>query len=397
MLLKKLFVFIALFSSWSMLSFAQSNADYWYIEPTYLSAWIMPMHTGFPDAGLQNTVMVGFGKVRTDSIKPWVPFYNFPHVGVDVAFSDYGHSQELGQSISLLPYLVFNGSHKLYSSSHYKFGLGFSYFNTRFDKDDNPNNWSISSPLNWTFMLQYYYSLRLTEKTLWNIGAGVMHSSNAHTKIPNFGLNTFLLSTSFQFYSKPVPKTITRNKSKTNSLKDYYLSLHLGSGIHKLADARWPQDSETKQIYSLAVYGSKVYKNSFRLKAGVTYRFYNSYYDYIREKELDPYTQNPIASASNVFVSVGGEMLLGHVGVEGEIGVNLFKPFYDEFNNQFENGNKGLGHTLKMYFSTRLGLKFYALNANVPHKYNFFAATHINANMGAADYWGFSTGIIRKL
>lgn len=394
--MKKIILFVAILFTIALQ--AQENKGYRYFEPTLLSGWIMPIHTGFPDARLQSSGMLGMGKLQTDTAKAWVPFYNFPHTGFSLIYSDYGNPQKLGHSFSFVPYMVINTGRKTYGTSNIKIGLGGSYFNEYFDKETNDHNWAISTPLNWTFLLNYYYNLKISDKTLWTIGAGVMHSSNAHTSIPNFGLNTFFVNTSFQFYTKSLETKVYEGvRPKPAKSREYYLSVHLGDGWHKLADANWPRESPTKRIYSLSVYGSKVYNHSFRLKAGASYRFYESYYDYIRDEEIDPFDEDPAASASNVFVSVGGELLLGHVGAEGEIGVNLFKPFYDEFNNRFENGNKGLGHTLKMYFPTRLGIKLYALNANEVHKHNFFVATHINANMGAADFWGISTGYIHKL
>ena len=138
-----------------------------------------------------------------------------------------------------------------------------------------------------------------------------------------------------------------------------------------------------------------VYKQVVKLRLGITYRFYHQYYNYIIDYQPEEYKDNPIYSASNLQVYFGCELLLGHVGVDAEIGINILKPFYS-YHQDLYGSDEGLKKWLKSTFSTRLGLKFYLNNTANNPKNNLYVGAYINANFGQADFSEISLGFVHR-
>ncbi len=82
---------------------------------------------------------------------------------------------------------------------------------------------------------------------------------------------------------------------------------------------------------------------------------------------------------------------MGHIGIDIMGGLNLYKPFYSEFNTVYEK-NTGFRYLLKKHLASRMGLNLYVLNTNKLPKHNAFIGAHINANFGQADFTEFSIG-----
>lgn len=375
----------------------KTPSHYW--EPEYSLGPILPSHSEFPETKGQQSFFLTYGKVQTDTSKNWIANLNFPETGISMAYSDYGNEAIFGHSYSIIPQIVFKGSKRLYNSSHFKLGLGGSYFTRKYEWPDNITNNSVGSHYMWTFRAAYYYNFKVANRVLLNIGCSYIHSSNSHVQLPNFGMNAVMLNVSAQiFTAKDVELSKTPlEKPQLTRTKSYFISMYAGTGWHELGDAAAPKFTPKKRVNSIAIFGSKVYNNCFRFKAGATYRFYQSYYDYIVEHETEPFIQHPVSAASNLYISVGGELLMGHFGTELEIGFNVFKPFYPTFSDIFEKHASGIGNTLKEFIPIRFGLKAYAISNEKAPKNNVFIATHINANMGAADFMSVTFGFVRKL
>ena len=74
----------------------------------------------------------------------------------------------------------------------FQWGIGASYF-TKTHRQ-NERNQSIGSHLNWAFQWTYYRTFKMTENKDIRLGIGYHHSSNGHTQLPNYGLNSAVLS-----------------------------------------------------------------------------------------------------------------------------------------------------------------------------------------------------------
>ena len=346
----------------------------------------------YPNTSSQYIVGLSFEKKNLFPEKQWARILNFPTTGVSIYYTNYGNNDLLGRSLSILPFIKLNLNKK--QNFYFKGGLGASYFDTRFDVVNNPNNSAISTKFTWTFQTFLYYNLLSKSNNDLQLGIGYMHHSNGHVQLPNEGLNSALMSISTKI---DVKKSIIEddNKLDLENVKTFskgFYSVRYGQGIQKFV----ANESLVKAINSVEVYGGLFYKNIFKVSLGATYRFYRQYYDYINENELEPYYSKPTLNASNLYVSVGVEAMLGHVGIDWEGGLNLYKPFYKE-QYLLEEPALDFVYELKKLFLGRLGLKLYAINTSKKPKNNFYISAHINSNLSQADFSELSFGFTHRL
>src|SRR5690606_37428443 len=109
-----------------------------------------------------------------------------------------------------------------------------------------------------------------------------------------------------------------------------FINLRFGLGQNVLSQIF----NEQKAVYTAAVSYGKVINNTYKFGIGAHYRFYEHYYDYIKNEEelvVDRYPkfiENPFGYASNFGVFGTGELLLNHFGIEFQLGINIYKPAY---------------------------------------------------------------------
>jgi hypothetical protein len=113
-------------------------------------------------------------------------------------------------------------------------------------------------------------------------------------------------------------------------------------------------------------------------------------------------------------VFVTSELYLGHVGIEVDLGYNIYKPFYEvewklqqgfywdfynsdgTYETRYVYGELNSKYQLKKSILTRLGLKYYLFNNNEHPKHNLFLGATLNANLGQADFTEFNFGYIYR-
>ena len=167
--------------------------------------------------------------------------------------------------------------------------------------------------------------------------------------------------------------------------------------------------SDRKNVYVFAAATGKIINKTFKYGYGFYYRFYEDYYDYITEdgklvNELYPkFKEKPVLYSSNVGLFINGELLLSHVGIEFEIGFNLYKPSYKfdwqineekYVNNEYQLGELNWYYHVKKTIATRLGSKLYLINTNKAPRHNLFLGAFINANLGQADFSELTFGYV---
>lgn len=366
----------------------------------------------FVNRGLQTGAIINFGWEQDKNFQEWAQRLNGPRTGLSIGYTDFGNKDSLGGAVTIMPFIEF----KTFRKKHLKIqiGMGGSYFNKIYDSISNPNNRSVSTDLSFSFRAFLHYKLISGNNLDWRIGVGYFHHSNGHTRLPNQGLNSFLVSFSTDIKNlNNVNKTTVSSTSKQFTRRIYsYMSLRGGYGKNVLSRAF----NDRKGVYSISGEYGRVLNNTFRLGVGFYYRFYQNYYNYIIDneslvkdgEEFDFYKENPWRYATNFGLLASGEVLLNHVGIEGQIGFNLHKPGYKiawritegwsylpriypenavlgEFNTNFK---------LKSFISARLGIKYYLLGTNSVPKNNVYFAFHINSNLGQAEFTELSLGYV---
>ena len=285
----------------------------------------------FPDRSLQKQLLLNFGWDHTNNPKEWAQRLKGPKNGVTLGYTDFGNRDSLGSAITVMPFIEFN----VFKSKRLKsqVGMGGSYFTKIYDEIDNPNNQAVSTNITWSFRAFLHYDILRREKVDWRLGLGYFHHSNGHTRLPNQGYNSFLLSVSADIKSlekikEPVQIEKTDYKRRIND----YISFYGGYGINVLSLAY----NDQRSVYTLSGEYGKVLNGMFKVGIGFYYRFYEHYYDYIVDEEFlvregeefDYFTEDPWRYATNFGLHVNGEFILNHIGFNVQLGVNLHKPAY---------------------------------------------------------------------
>lgn len=369
-------------------------------------------YSEFPSRNPQYSLFLNFG--WSNLKKPWIPKLQRTVTGISLGYSNLGNNEQLGSAYSLMPFIKFDISkNKRFSAL---FSLGTSFFTKEFNEQTNFGNKAISTDFVWSFRSFFYYKLSEKESPF-SIGLGFFHNSNGHTRLPNQGLNSVLLAV-----SKPLIKTshsneINFNRHDSNAFERIsYLSFQTGYGDSSLS-IPFPFNENGLVSRTSIDYG-RILNPNIKLGIGAYYSFYEHYYNYISNneslvqdgREFESLKNNPAWNASAVGISLNGELLLNHVGIEARVGFNIHKPAYKidtrinqgwyffprefEIEDNFPLGELDTEYKLKRTISTRIGLNYYLISTHKMPKHNVFIGAHINANLGQADFTEFTIGYV---
>lgn len=382
----------------------ETNKRAYFIEPEYMAGRVVPNFVAnFPNSHIQHALALSVGSFKIDTTS-WAKYFNYPQTGVTFFYSNIGNNKVFGNQFSAMAFVGFNVFNQIKKPIYLKISLGATYLTSHFDAVDNKKNVTIGSPLNWGFIAGAYKTI--SEKPGMNLKLGLIfsHASNGHTQLPNFGLNSALLSLSAQFYKKDLAiyqltqkpfKPETKSKSRT-------FGISYGLGFHEYGDKDGPVGGEKKLVHSTSIFTGKTINHHFKWGIGATYRYYDAYHDQIISRDLAEFSSNPKKYSSNVVLYSNAEFLMGHVSINVELGINVYKPFYQQFEKDFPLGSQFKGYSkfksnFKRAISTKLGLNLYLFNANKLPKHNFFMGPYIKANSGQADFSEIAFGYIYRI
>lgn len=383
-----------------------------FFTPEILIGKTMEANTHFPETQVQYNLFFSIGRYNFDPRKEWAARLNFPKTGVSFGYTDFGNTDKIGRGYSILPFMEFSILKRQIEGLNLQIGFGSSYLDTQYHPETNKYNRAITTKINWSCRSFVYYDIFKKNTVDWRIGIGYLHHSNGHTRLPNQGLNTFAASISAQFDAKPKPFTEFQKPSFT-SKSQTYLSYRLGLGQNVLSE----EFNSKKEVFTFSVSAGKIINNTFKFGGGFYYRFYEHYYDYIKnnetlvEEQYPNFRDNPLRYATAFGVFVSSELLMDHIGFEFDLGFNIHKPFYkiDWKLNQgyiYESNNgkavEVLGeltsyYKIKRSISARMGLKYYLWTTNKAPKHNVFVGAHINSNLGQADFSELSLGYVYRI
>jgi hypothetical protein len=355
------------------------------------------------------TIGIGYGIQHNDSLN-WVKQLRNPYTGLILQVANHGNVEKIGYTISLLPYIekpiiLKNEKLKLLAA------LGVAYHTKKYDFVENWQNKAISTDFTYAFRMGLYYTIWGNSQLDSRINLNYLHYSNGHIQWPNNGINTLALGLNVT-YNGLNKNTISTEKEISNKdikkVKNSFFSLQTGIGEHAL----YRFYNYRRSVYSMDIMYGKIYNKIHKVGLGVYMRQYTNNYKYIKEgnnlvsEEYAELQKNPFLNASSLGIALNYEFLMQHVSVETELGLTLFRPFFETeyrldatlINKQtglYENGKaEGLTYTMKRFVSGKLGLKYYLFNTNKAPKNNLYLGGHIVSRLGQADYSELALGYI---
>ncbi|HET8859130.1 acyloxyacyl hydrolase [Marivirga sp.] len=374
--LLKTITVIAFFATLQFTAFSQKNN---YLIPEVMIGSIVPNYMNGPQFGPRIGAAITYYKSSNEDT-PTNQYYKFPLIGIQAGFHRLGNPFVYGNELNVMPVLGLN-----LKKGMFQWGIGTSYFTKTHQQ--NELNKSIGSHFNWAFQWMYYRNFKLTDHNNIRLGFGYHHSSNGHTQLPNYGLNSAVLSVAL------TPSTFNIAKSNSKEIpksREVFIVARSGIGFHELGSTTSPVGGDKKLVFSSSFGVGITFKQHFRWYAGFGTRHYQHYADSIANS---PILQELEIHPNNHFFMMGIEYLIYHVGISIEGGINLSKPFYYHFAEEYEN-TESIKYTLKKIFPSRMGIKLYLLNTAKKPKHNLYISAHINANFGQADFSEASLGYV---
>lgn len=400
-------LFFIINSNYAQQEDSSNTTNYSFAAIEYSLGKTSTANVGFPKLHPQQGLLFSIGTTNKNNRLEWAKQLNYPNTGITFSYVDLGNSEQLGQAITVTPFIDFKVFNKWTNRMNLKVGLGASYFNVIYDEVDNINNKAISTHFTWAFRSNLYYNFLDKKDYNLKLGLGYFHNSNGHLRLPNNGLNTFLVSaySELKFNKSFQEETKMDSSLVSNKTSQGFYSTRIGIGKKVLSK----YSTDKKDVYAFEVSTGKIINKTFKYSYGFYYRFYEDYYDYIKEdgklvNELYPeFKENPTLYASNLGIFAEGELLLSHVGVAFQLGFNLYKPSYKfdwqineekYVNNVYQLGELNSYYKIKKTISSRLGAKLYAINTNKAPRHNLFLGAFINANFGQADFTELTLGYV---
>ncbi len=368
----------------------------------------------FPITKQQKQLIFNIGRYQSTNPQEWSQRLKGPKTGYSIGVTDFGNKDSLGLAFSFMPFVKF----KAFRSNKFSIlsGMGASYFTKKFDADKNPRNQAVTTDITWSCRVYLYYQFFSSKNIDLQFGLGYSHHSNGHTRLHNKGFNSYLWSLSADI-KNPLNNTASKNLEVDSTLSKTiynYFGVRGGYGQNSFALAF----NEKKYVYTFAGEYGRVYNNTLKIGIGFYFRFYEHYYDYIKDnewlvqsgKEYDYFKSAPVYYSTNLGLSLNGEILMNHVSVDFQIGLNLHKPAYKlewRINKGWDNtpkeipddwvlGNFDGFYKFKELISGRLGLKYYIIGMEKKPKNNLYIAAHINSNLGQADFSELSLGYVHS-
>lgn len=380
--------------------------------PELLIGKTMESNEDFPRTRLQWQSAFGIGRNHKTNPQEWAHRLKGPKTALTLIYTDLGNLDSLGVAISAMPSIEFN----IFKSKRLKMhnGIGITYFTKKHHPEYNLNNKAVTTHLTWAYRMNFYYDILTSNNIDWRMGLSYSHHSNGHTKLMNQGYNSFLLGISADV-KKPLQNfSIVKKEQRENFSKSMYSYYEFRAGIGQNVFST--AFNNRKDVYTISGEYGHVFNKTFKLGLGVQYRFYQHYYDYIKDREslvqpgreFDFYVSNPWYYASNLALNIHGEIMMNHIGIDLSIGYNIHKPAYKidwRINQGWENppreldekwvlGEYSTYYHLKQKVSARLGLKYYWYGTDKSPKNNYFFGMHLNSNLGQADFSELSIGYV---
>ena len=148
-------------------------------------------------------------------------------------------------------------------------------------------------------------------------------------------------------------------------------------------------------VYSQALGATLTYNHFTRFRGGFTYKFYDSYYQMIKEIYPGTTEKEAVKNGKAYTFFLGTEFLLGRFGIDMEGGLHIKRYFYKIFYDYYEHESPR-DYFLKKLLITRLGLNLYLFKFEQNKRFNAFFSANINANFGQADFSEMSVGMIYR-
>jgi hypothetical protein len=314
--------------------------------------------------------------------KPWHKYYNYPVFSLYATGGSMGNNDELGYFAGLMAELSFE-KHKPLKKLFWgpRLSLGSAYFTDPYNEQTNNTNVAIGSSFTFLAAAEVMIGYNLNPKTDLIGRISILHASNSHFQLPNVGMNMPVLSGGIRF--KLSEQQNNQVDSVSHSLnKKIQFNVRVALGVNEQGSSTAPVNGPKYPIFLTSAFLSKMVSPINKVTLGIEGWYNKGVYDFIVSQEF--YESNAAGKSYAVAMVLGHEFIMGHFSIVTNGGIYLYNPFYRD--RLERNELTGTKDKLKVWIPARLGFQYYAKDAFLSPKNNWFAGIYIKTNLGQADF-----------
>ncbi|ETN95026.1 Lipid A 3-O-deacylase (PagL) [Zhouia amylolytica] len=315
---------------------------------------IQHLITGHPEG-----FIVGWNK-KTFGEKNWEQHYNYPDYGISYSYQDF-KNENLGQSHGLYAHYNF---YFLNRNFMIRVGQGLAYATDPYDKEENFRNVAFGSRiLSSTYLMLNYKKERIFDNVGLQVGASLLHHSNANIKAPNTSVNSIAFNVGLNYrLDNNSPRLIDDNLS--NKFKERVrVNFVFRTGLNESDQVH----SGQFPFYVFSVYADKRLNRKSAIQLGTDVFYSNFLKQYIRYRAAaSPHwgiTEDDDYKRAGVFI--GHELFINKISVLTQFGYYTYYPvefegrLYQRVGLKYYLGKKIFGAlTLKTHAAKAEALEF---------------------------------------
>jgi hypothetical protein len=304
--------------------------------------------------GHPNGFILGWNK-RVSGKKLWHSRYNSPEFGASFVAQNF-NTPTLGSSYGLY------GHYNFYFFKRHlmlRVAQGISYATNPYDKLENPKNIAFGSDLlSGTYLMLNYVRPQLFGPIGVQVGATLLHLSNANIKAPNTSINSVTFNIGFRASLESDTTTKELDIQEETIDKKIMFGLLFRTGINQSDVVGTPQFP----FYIFSAFAEKRLNPKSLIMIGGEY--FNS--KFLKELIYYQSVAYPESNVSNdldykrLGVYVGHELLFGKSSVQTQLGYYVYSPF--DFEGRVYN-RIGIKHYLTSKWFMSATLKSHAAKA----------------------------------
>lgn len=346
----------------------------------------------YPDMPSHRLQRGAFVSLRWNGKSEYRTLYSNVESGIQASVHDLGNQTVLGYGLGLQYQAAFNQYISSRIQSFQRINVGGIFVTQPYHYLTNPSNNVFGS--NVSALLSVSAGMRyIFKQNALALQASYWHSSNAHTVLPNIGMNVPMLMLSFErnFFTDDVSQSNEKEPLRIDPRIG--LILYGALGVNEAGGTVRPTNgnSYTKQLAGIGV--SYRFKTIHRVSLSLegyhdkAYELWNNAMEW-----TDP---NNKLQSSALMLLLGHEFIFGHFGWIINGGINLYNPTLNRIINEAEQRN--FSSVSKRYVPGKFAVRYY-INKSENHSGAAFIQLGVKSNLGQADFMeiGFGCLISKK-
>lgn len=299
---------------------------------------------------------------QTNGNKLWQQLYHYPVFGIGLLYTYYGNPAQLGNSISLFPYMSIHILKTNLLDWRLTIADGVCYMTRPYNPITNPTNNMIGTPINDITRFSTSLQFQPSPHFAFGFGSSFSHFSNGAVAFPNLGINVISADITARYIFSTPPRLHTPKSQYPPLIHWLQFQFKLGVGWTQHNPPEGPNERVSIATFSVGHYLSRINRISIGFEGGYSSDIYN----YMKLEEILPAT---FARACRASAFISDEFVFGRIGLLIHYGYYFYYPVLKPADT-----------------NEKLGLHYYFLTYNKKHNNRLFAGLYLSAYQINAEF-----------